>query len=69
MPLYRVLVGKEPSVEAAQQLAIVLGAENKNVFVVRLDESELKRDGAETAKPAKYQGRLATKLTDPFFGG
>ena len=38
-PLWRVLVGKEPSVEAAQQLAIVLGAENKNVFVVRLDEA------------------------------
>jgi rare lipoprotein A len=37
-PLWRVLVGKEPSQAAAQQLAIVLGAENKNVFVVRLDE-------------------------------
>ncbi len=39
-PLWRVLVGKEPSIEAAQQLAIVLGAENKRVFVVRLDDSE-----------------------------
>lgn len=39
-PLWRVLVGKEPTVEAAQQLAIVLGAENRNVFVVRLDESK-----------------------------
>ena len=49
-PLWRVLVGKEPSVEAAQQLAIVLGAENKNVFVVRLDETELKdADGQATA--------------------
>ncbi len=38
-PLWRVLVGKEPSIEAAQQLAIVLAAENRNVFVVRLDES------------------------------
>jgi rare lipoprotein A len=40
-PLWRVLIGKEPSVEAAQQLAIVLGSENKNVFVVRLDETVL----------------------------
>ena len=36
-PVWRVLVGKEPSIEAAQQLAIVLSAEDKNVFVVRLD--------------------------------
>jgi len=36
-PVWRVLVGKEPSLEAAQQLAIVLAAEDKNVFVVRLD--------------------------------
>lgn len=38
-PMWRVLVGKEPSIEAAQQLAIVLAAQDKNVFVVRLDAS------------------------------
>ncbi|MBV8553774.1 MAG: septal ring lytic transglycosylase RlpA family protein [Acidobacteriaceae bacterium] len=38
-PLWRVLVGKEPSIDAAQQLAIVLGAEKRQVFVVRLDET------------------------------
>lgn len=38
-PLWRVLVGKEPSPEAARNLAKVLLAENKDVFVVRLDES------------------------------
>lgn len=38
VPLWRVLVGKEPSVQAAQQLAVTLRAENKNVFVVRLDQ-------------------------------
>jgi rare lipoprotein A len=38
-PLWRVLVGKERSVADAQQLAIVLGAEDKNVFVVRLDSA------------------------------
>ena len=37
IPLWRVLVGKEPSVSAAQQLANVLSVENKDVFVVRLD--------------------------------
>jgi hypothetical protein len=47
-PLWRVLVGKEPSIEAAQQLAIVLGAENKNVFVVRLDETVLRGNGVQT---------------------
>jgi rare lipoprotein A len=41
VPLWRVLVGKEPSVDAANQLAIVLGAETKNIFVVRLDQTEI----------------------------
>jgi len=41
VPVWRVLVGKEPSVDAANQLAVVLSAENKNVFVVRLDETEI----------------------------
>lgn len=39
VPLWRVLVGKEPSVQSAQQLAITLGAEDKNVFIVRLDQT------------------------------
>jgi len=38
-PMWRVLVGKEPSIQAAKQLAIVLGAQDRNVFVVRLDET------------------------------
>jgi rare lipoprotein A len=37
VPLWRVLVGKEPSIEAAQRLAASLRAEDRNVFVVRLD--------------------------------
>jgi rare lipoprotein A len=37
--LWRVLVGKEPSLAAAQQLAGSLSAENPNVFIVRLDET------------------------------
>lgn len=36
-PLWRVVVGREPSVTAAQQLAGSLSTENKSVFVVRLD--------------------------------
>jgi len=36
--MWRVLVGKEPSIALAQQLAETLKRENKDVFVVRLDE-------------------------------
>ena len=39
IPLWRVLVGKEPSQEAAQRLENELKAEEKNVFVVRLDQT------------------------------
>lgn len=39
VPLWRVIVGKEPSLEAAQQLANRFSAEGKTVFVVRLDKS------------------------------
>ena len=42
VPLWRVLIGKEPSVEAAQQLAELLSADNRDVFVVRLDGTLLK---------------------------
>ncbi len=38
-PLWRVLVGKENSTQRAQQIADQLRAEDKNVFVVRLDET------------------------------
>ncbi len=39
-PVWRVLVGKESSIQAAQQLATVLATEDKNVFVVRLDQAD-----------------------------
>jgi rare lipoprotein A len=39
VPLWRVLVGKEPSVQAAQELAEQLKQEGKSVFVVRLDQT------------------------------
>ena len=38
LPRWRVLVGKEPTAEGAQHLASTLSAENRDVFVVRLDE-------------------------------
>ncbi len=38
-PLWRVLVGKEPSIQVAQQMAEQLKREDKNVFVVRLDQT------------------------------
>jgi rare lipoprotein A len=37
--MWRVLVGRESSVEAAQRLAGVLHIDNKDVFIVRLDEA------------------------------
>jgi peptidoglycan lytic transglycosylase len=46
--MWRVLVGKETSIPAAQQLAAKLAAENKEVFVVRLDETVI---GAGTIAP------------------
>lgn len=39
VPLWRVLVGKEKSIQRAQQMADQLRAEDQNVFVVRLDET------------------------------
>ncbi len=51
VPLWRVLVGKEPSIEAAEQLAVVLGSENKNVFVVRLDETVLQGKATSPVSP------------------
>jgi rare lipoprotein A len=38
LPRWRVLVGKEPTVAGAQQLAATLTAEKRDVFVVRLDD-------------------------------
>ncbi len=37
--MWRVLVGKEPTVEAARQIANGLSADNPDVFIVRLDET------------------------------
>jgi rare lipoprotein A len=38
LPRWRVLVGKEPTFDGAQHVAAALSAENRDVFVVRLDE-------------------------------
>jgi len=48
--MWRVLVGKETSIQSAQQLANTLAAENRDVFVVRLDETVL--NAHEPAEPA-----------------
>ena len=50
-PLWRVLVGKQPSIEAAQQLATQLKAEDRNVFVVRLDQTVPNTSGRVNATP------------------
>ncbi|MBV8807131.1 MAG: septal ring lytic transglycosylase RlpA family protein [Acidobacteriaceae bacterium] len=53
-PVWRVLVGKEPSIEAAQQLAIVLAAEDKHVFVVRLDQTPIANSSAPSSESATH---------------
>lgn len=50
--MWRVLVGREKSVEAAQQLANILSVENKSVFVVRLDET-VPAPGAQPRTPTE----------------
>ena len=64
IPMWRVLVGKEPSIERAQQLANVLSAENKQVFVVRLDETVIRpqspsKPNAVPASPGSSQPETA----------
>jgi rare lipoprotein A len=55
-PLWRVLVGDEPSIDAARQIASVLRNENKDVFVVRLDE------GIRLGNAASQKGGTATSV-------
>ncbi len=45
-PLWRVLVGQEPSIAAAQQIAATLSAEHRNAFVVRLDSQAASQPSA-----------------------
>jgi rare lipoprotein A len=51
IPMWRVLVGKESSIAAAQQLAATLSRENRDVFVVRLDETALNPNAAAPSTP------------------
>ncbi len=48
-PLWKVLVGKESSLPAAQRLADQLSVEDQNVFVVRLDQTEPSTSGHPAA--------------------
>ena len=68
LPLWRVIVGREPSVQAAQRLAAVLTPENKNVFVVRLDEQtppRVKIAPSAQASVDNAQGPADQSLPDP----
>lgn len=49
--MWRVLVGKESSVQDAQQLAATLALQNKDVFVVRLDETVIHPQPAPAQPP------------------
>lgn len=50
--MWRVLVGKESSIQSAQQLANRLAAENHEVFVVRLDETVISPNAPSIPAPA-----------------
>ena len=63
-PLWRVLVGKEKSIQQAQQVADQLRAEDKNVFVVRLDET-VPNVPAAGAAPTMPTPGLATAVRNP----
>lgn len=54
IPLWRVLVGKEPSIDSARQLASVLATEDKSVFVVRLDQSAIQTEHSESFPAAVH---------------
>jgi len=49
IPLWRVLVGREPSIQKARQLADTLSAQNRDVFVVRLDPAV-----SNSANPSRH---------------
>ncbi|MCU1293019.1 MAG: rare lipoprotein [Bryobacterales bacterium] len=61
-PLWRVLVGKEDSLGGAQELAKALASQNKEVFVVRLDETITAPTATPAATPA---GQPSSTLADP----
>lgn len=63
-PLWRVLVGDEPSIDAARNLATLLRSENKNVFVVRLDEG-IKLQNSSKSQAEKSQAGSSAPLTGP----
>ncbi len=54
-PLWRVLVGKESSIDSAQQLANQLEAEDRNVFVVRLDQTVPNTGAPGSSTPGNTQ--------------
>ena len=66
-PMWRVLVGKESSVEAAQALAKTLLPRNKSVFVVRLDETVLNPNSAarSTAAPVPVPDNNEPPSSEP----
>ena len=63
VPLWRVLVGKEPSMEAAQQLANQLKAEDRNIFVVRLDQTVPNTSGR--VNPTRPTAATTAEQTPP----
>lgn len=62
--MWRVLVGKESSIQRAQQLANRLAAENREVFVVRLDETVINPNAPSIPPPAPATPAPATPANE-----
>ncbi|HTU48020.1 MAG TPA: septal ring lytic transglycosylase RlpA family protein [Bryobacteraceae bacterium] len=62
--MWRVLVGKESSIQSTQQLANRLAAENREVFVVRLDETVVKSNATLVPTPAPATPAPETPAND-----
>src|ERR1700685_1457182 len=65
VPMWRVLVGKEPSIPGAQQLAKTLEAENRDVFVVRLDETVVNPNAPSAVTPTPPPAATPASDTPP----
>ena len=64
-PLWRVIAGKEPSEDAARELAKALQTESKDVFVVRLDESITSANALTSGTPPSMPASGAPAAATP----
>jgi rare lipoprotein A len=64
-PLWRLVVGREPTAAAAQQIADGLAPDLRDVFVVRLDPAEIDARGVGVPLPPPPAGAPPPSTTAP----